>query len=969
MTTNYIRNLLIAISFLLLTACSLDAEFFERMKSTDSGSSDVSFKLSDLPTDVPESFPYYGQVQVSGISSAMSVFSTMTLSLEDSTCAGLAISDEGWISGVIDKVSGETCDFKVKVIQGSYSAVSGVVSLGVQNSLQLTLSQENFSFDSGAPTQTTVLNLSAPAPFATYLDYSIYSANSESALFNGLNTGKILVPAGATSVSIPLTLQAGLSLSSAEHQTIQLNSGMSGLKPKIELAIPLELGAGAPAQVFQEIDAGDTHVCAITSGKLYCWGNNDKYRLGLGAGDQDNRTKPVRVGSSTTWQKVALSDEGTCGINDGKLYCWGRNDSGRSATGSTLPAEVTEPTQVGGNSDWQDLTGGAHFSCGIRSGELYCWGYNQFGQLATGDILTKYSPTRIGASTTWQKISAGASHVCGIDSGKLYCWGGGARKQLGNNASTTRQQTILQVGVSTTWEDVVGGSDHTCGINDGKLYCWGDNSDGELGLGEAEAGNIIGAISQVGSFGDWESLTGGGNHTCGIRNGGDLYCWGAVSYQDEVWEPTRIGSDSTWNKISTSYYMTCGINNGSVLCWAHEENTINYIGLGEDRAEIAHKPHRVGLSSTWSLPSAGYGHSCAINAGRLYCWGDNSTFQLGQNDNGSLTSTIVPQQVGNSKAWQKIASGGPHTCGIKEGELYCWGLNVGFDFGGGGPPPPPPPPGGGGFMPMSVSPLSQIPARVGSSKAWTAIAAGSGQLCGINGGKMYCWGQNSDGQMAADPATVPLVEEPTQVSTSDKWHAVGISSYHSCGIDDGKLYCWGYGDDGELGDGNNTSSHTPVRVGSDSDWTAVVAGNLHTCGIRSGQLYCWGGSYQGALGTGSMVDASTPQRVGVSSSWTEIASGFENSAVCGIDGGKLFCWGSDGWGQQGNGSAFTGAEVVPIQLGTSANWQKVSIGERNVCAVNAGKLFCWGGNNNGQSALPPTPGAADPTTPTLITGF
>ncbi|WP_374033313.1 RCC1 domain-containing protein [Bdellovibrio bacteriovorus] len=957
MNTKYICNLLLTLNLLLLTACSLDAELFEKIKSTSEASTDLSLKISDLPTNVPESFPYYGQVQVTGLSSGLSSFSSPTLSLQDSTCPGLSINSDGWISGVLDKVSGENCEFKVKVTQGSVSVVSDVIALGVQSSLQLTFSQESFSFDSGAPTQTTVLNLSAPAPFSTYLDYSIYSANSESSLFNGMNTGKILVPAGATSVAIPLTLQAGLSLSSAEHQTIQLNSGMSGLKPKIELVVPLEFTGGAPAQVFQDISVSDTHICAISTGKLYCWGNNDKYRLGLGAGDIDNRTKPARVGSSTTWQKVALSSEGTCGLNDGKLYCWGRNDAGRSATGSMVPSEVTEPTQVGADSDWQDLVGGTHFSCGIRSGELYCWGFNQFGQLATGDILTKYSPTRVGASTTWQKISAGGSHVCGLDSGKLYCWGAGPRLQLGNNASVTRQQSVLQVGASASWQDVAAGNDHTCGINDGKLYCWGDNYSGQLGLGAAEAGNIIGAISQVGTASDWESLAAGGNHTCGIRNGGDLYCWGAVSYQSGVWEPTRIGTDSTWSKISTSYYMTCGINNGSVLCWAHDESTINFIGLGEDRAEIAHKPHRVGLSSTWSLPSAGYGHSCAIDAGRLYCWGDNSASQLGQNDNGSLASIIVPQQVGNSRAWEKVASGGPHTCGIKEGELYCWGLSVGYDVGAA-----PPPPG-------AVSPVSQVPARVGSSKAWTAIAAGARQLCGINGGKMYCWGQNSNGQMAADPATVAIVEEPAQVGTSDKWHAVGISSYHSCGIDDGKLYCWGYGDDGELGDGNNTSSHTPVRVGSDSDWTAVVAGNLHTCGIRSGQLYCWGGGYKGALGLGNPADQATPQRVGTSSAWTDIASGFESSSVCGIDAGKLYCWGSDDWGQQGNGSAFTGAEVVPVQLGTSANWQKVSVGEKNVCAVDAGKLFCWGANDLGQSALPPTPGAADPTVPTLITGF
>jgi alpha-tubulin suppressor-like RCC1 family protein len=131
------------------------------------------------------------------------------------------------------------------------------------------------------------------------------------------------------------------------------------------------------------------NTCAIRQGELHCWGDN---RFGqLGRGDYEQQNVPARVGDAVDWKSIELaSGPGTfaCGLRgSGELYCWGDNRSGALGTGDYESRSV--PTRVGDASDWSMVavqggvvvTGG--HACGIRKGELYCWGDNTFGQLGT----------------------------------------------------------------------------------------------------------------------------------------------------------------------------------------------------------------------------------------------------------------------------------------------------------------------------------------------------------------------------------------------------------------------------------------------------------------------------------------------------------------------------------------------------------------------------------------------------------
>src|SRR2546425_507451 len=148
-----------------------------------------------------------------------------------------------------------------------------------------------------------------------------------------------------------------------------------------------------------------------------------------------------------------------------------------------------------------------------------------------------------------------------------------------------------------------------------------------------------------------------------------------------------------------------------------------------------------------------------------------------------------------------------------------------------------------------------------------------------------------------------------QGSRSDtvKFAAVSVGGIHTCGVAAGGVaYCWGWNTRGQLGDGTSgTERWVPIRVLGDARFAAVSAGDRYTCGLTAaGAAYCWGGNGDGQLGDGSTTPRLTPTlvRVGSGVSFTAVnAGGFHTCAI--TAGGAAYCWGANGDGQLGDGSA------------------------------------------------------------------
>lgn len=261
------------------------------------------------------------------------------------------------------------------------------------------------------------------------------------------------------------------------------------------------VSAGSPAQAasgpWSVVSAGNEHTCAINTGRsLYCWGNNNGGAVGDGTSG-NHRTSPKKIGTSGVWASVSAGGAHTCAISTGNsLYCWGFNNNGQIGDGTAGSPDNNRlsPKKIGTSGVWASVSAGAAHTCAITTGKsLYCWGFNGFGQVGDGTSGNQRpSPKKIGTSGAWAVGSAGGTngngHTCATTTGNsLYCWGYNQYGQIGDGTSgspTNDRHTPKKVGTSGVWAGSSGGAAHTCAISTGQsLYCWGRNDLGQIGDG------------------------------------------------------------------------------------------------------------------------------------------------------------------------------------------------------------------------------------------------------------------------------------------------------------------------------------------------------------------------------------------------------------------------------------------------------------------------------------------------------
>jgi alpha-tubulin suppressor-like RCC1 family protein len=346
------------------------------------------------------------------------------------------------------------------------------------------------------------------------------------------------------------------------------------------------------------------------------------------------------------------------------------------------------------------------------------------------------------------------------------------------------------------------GAQDTCAVLDtGRERCWGDGSLGQLGYGNVD------------TIGDDETPDSAG--------------------------PVDLGTGRTVSAISSGYNHTCAIlDNAQVRCWGRGShgplgygNTDN---IGDDETPSSVGPVDLGPGRT-AMAIAGDGaHTCAIlDNGRVRCWGSNTSGQLGYPNTGDIgddetPGSIGPVNLGAGRTAGAITASGDHTCVILDnGKVRCWGDNFSGQLGYPNT----------GDIGDDETPGSVGPVNLGTGRTAVAIAAGDDHTCALlDNGTVRCWGSNSDGQLGY-PNTgnigddeSPAAAGPVNLGAGRTAVAIAAGALHTCALlDNGTVRCWGNGDAGQLGYGNTDTigdDETPGSVGPVS-----LGGTIATRGV------------------------------------------------------------------------------------------------------------------------------------------
>ena len=390
----------------------------------------------------------------------------------------------------------------------------------------------------------------------------------------------------------------------------------------------------------------------------------------------------------------------TCAVSDvGYVYCWGRGNHGQ--LGNSNQEDSLTPVRVhtgkaaaidsdgGYLSNIKKISVGNDHSCAVSGiGNVYCWGYGEYGQNGNNTNSNELVPVRVhegealsvdsdgGYLSNIRSVSAGSEHTCvASNASNIYCWGEGSSGRLGNNEKNTyfipvrvrggkAMASDTVDGYLSNIRDVSSGSEHTCVVsNTNNVYCWGHRE--RLGIETTEdelvpirilAGEALASDKTGVYLANMRNISAGHLHTCAVSNAGNAYCWGYGQYG-------QLGNNSTANQRVP------------VLVQAHDRETPR-----SDQARISQVYYLANMRNI----SAGNLHTCAVsNANNVYCWGHGQFGQLGNN---STTNRSLPARVHVGEAvyadkdetylsnMDIVSPGYRQTCSIsRANHVYCWG--------------------------------------------------------------------------------------------------------------------------------------------------------------------------------------------------------------------------------------------------------------------------------------------------------
>jgi alpha-tubulin suppressor-like RCC1 family protein len=483
-----------------------------------------------------------------------------------------------------------------------------------------------------------------------------------------------------------------------------------------------------------------------------------------------------------------------------------------------------------------------------------------------------------------------------------------------DSGTTSTQPGAISTTTSAHSQVSTAGAGYCALLPSGGVDCWGQDNVGQLGdgqilpFGAATAAPVVGT-NGTGMLSGVASLVGSGQSYCAILTTSGVDCWGrgndgnlgnGVIYDEAI---TRTpGSPFPVPVVDTSGSRTltgvkslegdgsgfCALlTSGAVDCWGYSadgelgDGQINITGVSQSSpvpVQVVSTSGTGTLNGVVSLASDTTGYCVVLVSGDVDCWGSGYDGELGNGQFYSLApeASTIPVQV--------VGVGGSGTL-----------TNVASLLGEG-------PNGDGGHGGGSHS---------------------SARYCALlTTGGVDCWGDEQQGQLG-DGSNEPSASPLPVVNTSNTGSLGGVDglagdgSSYCAQLVAGGVDCWGDGLDGELGDGNfyPTGSLVPVAVvstsgpGQLSGVQRITGGGANYCALLTlGGVDCWGYGNEGELGNGQIyamghavpVAVTDTTGAGTLSGVASLAG--DGSGFCALLASKgVDCWGDGGSGELGDG--------------------------------------------------------------------
>lgn len=318
----------------------------------------------------------------------------------------------------------------------------------------------------------------------------------------------------------------------------------------------------------------------------------------------------------------------------------------------------------------------------------------------------------------------------------------------------------------------------------------------------------------------------------------------------------------------------------------------------------------------------------------------------------SRARSVDSQRATSATGTLRVAGGLYHGLAVTStGAVYAWGWNIVGQLGDGST--------NGSDVPVKV----RLP---GGMKA-TAVGAGfAHSVALIATGVVLAWGKNYNGNLGNGSTTDSSVPVKVNLPAGTKATGIAAGGEHNLAVTStGSVLAWGYGADGQLGNGGTGSSGTPVSASLPPGVkvTAVAAGALHSLALTStGTVLAWGENADGQLGNGNRKNSAVPVKVKLPAGTKVVAvaaGGYFSLAL--TSRGTVLAWGYNADGELGNGGKKTTAVPVRVKLPRAAKITAVAAGGslegvgqvaagpgHSLALTSTGRVLAWGYNTDGE---------------------